>query len=63
MLRKLLNLFKMSNHVWYNELAFVIDVNIVFIDEKRVFLQKFFIPVLKMVKKVWQTTDYSLYEG
>ena len=63
MFRKLLNLFKMSNHVWYNEFALVIDVNIVFIDEKRVLLHKFLIPVFNMVKKVWQTIDYSLYEG
>lgn len=63
MLRKLLNLFKMPNHVWYNELASVIDVNIVFIDEKRVLIQKFLIPVLDMIKKIWQTSNYSPYEG
>ncbi len=63
MLRKLLNLFKMPNHVWYNELAFVIDVNIVFIDDKRVLLQKFLIPVFNMVKQIRQTSNYLLYEG
>ncbi len=63
MLWKLLNLFKMSNHVWYNEFAFVIDVNIVFIDDERVLLQKFLIPVFNMVKQIRQTSNYSLYEG
>ena len=53
----------MPNDVWYNELTSVADINIVFSDKKRVFIQKFLIPVLNMVKKFWQTWNYSFYEG